>query len=177
MANTAQQSSSFSSNSVQSLGNVGNHVDGQSPVEFGNAAKWETTQGAHGESEALVQNVGNHVGVPVMLVPPMIPPVALGPPRNISKTPPKRTLASSSRSESSPPDRGGMLARQAKKGATSDGEAYSSDGSERTMWKFHTESMLLEQKARFEVVADEWMAASRSMFKSEQQGIQARIGI
>ena len=110
-------------------------------------------------------NVGSHVGMPVS---PMLPPAAVGPPRDRSKTPPKRALASTSRSESSPPDRGGQLARPAKRGATSDREAFSNEESERMMWKLHTESLLVEQKARFEVVADEWMAASRSMFRSEQ---------
>ena len=169
MASTAQQSSSFSSSSVRSLGNAGNRVEGQSPVEIGNEAKRETPQGVHGEHEALMQNVGNHVGMPVS---PMFPPAAVGPPRDRSKTPPKRTLVSTSRSESSPPDRGGRLARPAKRGATSDREAFSNEESERTMWEFHTESMLMEQKARFEVVADEWMAASRTMFRSEQKELR-----
>ena len=114
-------------------------------------------------------NVGSHVG---MLVSPMFPPAAFGPPRDRSKTPPKRTLVSTSRSESSPPDRGGLLARPAKRGATSDREAFSSDGSERTMWKFHTEAMLMEQRTRFEMVAEEWMTASRSMLRSEQKELR-----
>ena len=69
MASTAQQSSSVSSSSVQSLGNAGNRVEGQSPVEIGYEAKRETPQGVHGENEALMPNVGSHVG---MLVSPHV---------------------------------------------------------------------------------------------------------